>query len=303
MDKDKLPAELYVVATPIGNLDDMTFRAVNVLANVSLVAAEDTRRTRVLFDHFNIKTPLVTLHEHNESSVGPQLINRLCAGESLALVSDAGTPLLSDPGYRLVNLAIAANVPVKTIPGASAITAALSVAGLATDRFVFEGFLPAKAASRTACLERLRTESRTLVFFESSHRVLASVNDMVDVFGAGRVAVICRELTKRFETSIRGDLGHLQRVLGADPMQQKGEFVILVAGVVPDPNEQMPPAIQMGQALQEYLSGSQAARIAARLCGVDRRELYQRLSATEQCATDRDRLNEENPENKSTEEA
>jgi 16S rRNA (cytidine1402-2'-O)-methyltransferase len=260
----------------------MTYRAVSVLSSVSLVAAEDTRRTRVLFEHFAINTPLIALHEHNESSVGPQLVNRLCAGESLALVSDAGTPLLSDPGYRLVNLAIAANISIKTIPGASAITAALSIAGLATDRFVFEGFLPARQASRTACLERLRSESRTLVFFESSHRIFASIKDMAEVFGADRPAVICRELTKRFETTIRGGLGHLQQVLHTDPMQQKGEFVILVAGVEPDRDEQMPRAIEMGHALQEYLSGSQAARVAAKLCGVDRRELYQKLSGLEE---------------------
>ena len=284
MQNDKPKAELYVVATPIGNLDDMTYRAVSILSNVSMVAAEDTRRTRVLFDHFGINTPLITLHEHNESSVGPQLVNRLCAGESLALVSDAGTPLLSDPGYRLVNLAIAADVPIKVIPGPSSITAALSVAGLATDRFVFEGFLPAKQVSRRNCLERLRSESRTLVFFESSHRVLASVQDMAEVFGAGRPAVICRELTKRFETTLRGDLGHLQQVLGADPMQQKGEFVILLAGVEPDHDTQMLLAGEMGRALLEFLSGSQAARVAARLYGVDRRALYQELSGLEQPA-------------------
>jgi len=278
MNNDKPIAELYVVATPIGNLDDMSGRAVNILSSVSMVAAEDTRRTRVLFDRFGISTPLVALHEHNESSVAPQLVKRLCAGESLALVSDAGTPLLSDPGYRLLNLAIAANVTIRAIPGPSAITAALSIAGLATDRFAFEGFLPARQASRITCLERLRSESRTLVFFESSHRVLASLKDMAQVFGAKRPAVICRELTKRFETTLRGGLDHLQEVLGTDPMQQKGEFVILLAGVEPDQNEQMPRAIEMGHALQEYLSGSQAARVAARLYGVDRRELYQKLS-------------------------
>ncbi|MSQ99465.1 MAG: 16S rRNA (cytidine(1402)-2'-O)-methyltransferase [Xanthomonadales bacterium] len=295
MNNDKPIAELFVVATPIGNLDDMTYRAVNILSNVSVVAAEDTRHTRVLFDHFGIKTPLVILHEHNESAVGPQLVKRLCAGESVALVSDAGTPLLSDPGYRLLNLAIAANVTIKAIPGPSAITAALSIAGLATDRFVFEGFLPARQAARTTCLERLRFESRTLVFFESSHRVLASVKDIAQVFGAQRLAVICRELTKRFETTLRGELGHLQQVLGADPMQQKGEFVILLAGVEPDQDEQMPRAIEMGHALQEYLSGSQAARVAARLYGVDRRELYQKLSGLEQPLTAEEYPDKESP--------
>jgi 16S rRNA (cytidine1402-2'-O)-methyltransferase len=282
MHNDRPKGELYVVATPIGNLDDITYRAISILSNVSMVAAEDTRRTRVLLDHFGINTPLVTVHEHNESSLAPQLVNRLCAGESLALVSDAGTPLLSDPGYRLVNLAIAAGIAIKAIPGPSSITAALSIAGLATDRFVFEGFLPAKQASRRNCLERLRSEPRTLVFFESSHRILASVQDMAEVLGAGRPAVICRELTKRFETTLRGNLGHLQQVIGADPMQQKGEFVILLAGVEPDQDAQMVLAGQLGRALLEFLSGSQAARVAARLYGVDRRALYQELSGLEQ---------------------
>lgn len=280
MSEEILTASLYVVATPIGNLEDMTYRAVKVLSGVDLVAAEDTRRTRILFNHYGIDTPLLTLHEHNETSVAPQLINRLRDGKSVALVADAGTPLLSDPGYRLLNLAIEAGITVLTVPGASAVTAALSVAGLATDRFVFEGFLPSRQAARVSYLERLQQEERTLVFFESSHRVLAGLGDMAAVFGAGRPAAVCRELTKRFETTLRGDLGSLQQMLAADPDQQRGEFVIIVAGAVPDQDSDMPRALSMGRALQEFLSGSQAARVAAKLCGVDRRELYQRLSGS-----------------------
>jgi 16S rRNA (cytidine1402-2'-O)-methyltransferase len=281
MSKEMPTASLYVVATPIGNLDDMTSRAVSVLSEVDVVAAEDTRRTRTLFNHFGIETPLLTLHEHNEASVAKQLVNRMQEGKSVALVSDAGTPLLSDPGYRLVNLAIAANITVFTVPGASAITAALSVAGLPTDRFVFEGFLPSRRAARMSCLERLRQEERTLVFFESSHRVLEGLEDMAAVFGPNRPAAVCRELTKRFETTLRGTLASLQHALASDPDQQKGEFVVVVDGAVPEKNADMPKAVAMGEALQEFLSGSQAARVAAKLCGVDRRELYQRLTDKE----------------------
>jgi len=269
---------LYIVATPIGNLDDITYRAVQLLSSVDLVAAEDTRRTRVLFDHYGINTPLVALHEHNESSIAPGLVQRIVEGETIALVSDAGTPLVSDPGYRLLNLAIEAGVDVLTVPGVSAVTAALSVAGLPTDRFVFQGFLPSRHNARTALLERLQHETGTLVFFESSHRILSSIEDMALVFGGDRLAAVCRELTKRFETTLRGPLHELQQTIARDPVQQKGEFVVIVAGAQNDPDEAMPRAVEMGKALQEFISGSQAARVAARLCGVDRRELYQRLS-------------------------
>jgi len=269
---------LYVVATPIGNLEDISYRAVQLLSSVDLVAAEDTRRTRVLFDHYGIKTALTALHEHNEIAAAPGLVQRMLAGETMALVSDAGTPLVSDPGFRLINLAIDAGIDVLTVPGVSAVTASLSVAGLPTDRFVFQGFLPPKRAARTTLLQRLQYESGTLVFFESSHRILASIEDMAAVFGGNRRAAVCRELTKRFETTLRSSLSELQQMIAEDPDQQKGEFVVVVAGAEKDPHADMPGAIEMGIALQEFLSGSQAARVAAKLCGVDRRELYQRLS-------------------------
>jgi 16S rRNA (cytidine1402-2'-O)-methyltransferase len=279
MSDEKPSPGLYVVATPIGNLADMTYRAVEVLSGVDLVAAEDTRHTRVLFSHYGITTPLVALHEHNESTVAPKLVSRLREGESLALVSDAGTPLLSDPGYRLLKLAIGANVSVRAVPGASAVTAALSVAGLATDRFAFEGFLPSRHSARIAQLQDLRREQRTLVFFEASHRVLDSLVDMAAVLGGQRAAAVCREMTKRFETILRSELGGLPAMLKADADQQKGEFVIVVAGAEPDHDAELSAAVEMGRALQEYLSLSQAARVAAKLCGADRRVLYQLLSS------------------------
>jgi 16S rRNA (cytidine1402-2'-O)-methyltransferase len=281
MSQHSSPADLYVVATPIGNLADMSYRAVEVLSSVDLVAAEDTRHTRELFEHYGITTPLIALHEHNENTVAPQLLNRLLEGKPLALVTDAGTPLLSDPGYRLLNLAIGAHITVRAIPGASAVTAALSVAGLATDRFAFEGFLPSKQPARIACLHKLRGEQRTLVFFESSHRIVASIGDMAQVFGEQRAAAVCRELTKRFETVLRAGLGSLHQTIAHDADQQKGEFVIVVAGAKPDQSVAMAKAVEMGHALQEFLSLSQAARVAARLCAVERRELYQKLSGEE----------------------
>jgi len=271
--------DLYVVATPIGNLADMSYRAVEVLSGVDVVAAEDTRRTRVLFAHYGIDTPLIALHEHNEDAAAARLLKLLLGGKSVALVSDAGTPLVSDPGFRLIKLAIGANITVRAIPGASAVTAALCVSGLATDRFAFEGFLPSKRSARLARLQDLRAEGRTLVFFESSHRIAAGIDDMALVFGGQRAAAICRELTKKFERVLRGSLSSLQQMLAADADQRKGEFVVVVAGAEPDEDDRMRAAIDMALALQEYLSVSQAARVAARLSGADRRELYQRLSA------------------------
>jgi len=279
MSEEKTAAAIYVVATPIGNLADMSYRAVEVLSRVDLVAAEDTRRTRVLFEFYGIPTPLIALHEHNEDSVAPQLLNRLIKGGSLALVSDAGTPLISDPGYRLVKLAIDANIAVLPVPGASAITAALCVSGLATDRFCFEGFPPPKQTARIAWLKSLQHEQRTLVFFESSHRIVASMGDMALVFGEARAAAVCRELTKKFETVLRGGLGNLRHRISADADQQKGEFVIVVDGAMPDQDASMSRAFDLGSALLEYISVSQASRVAARLHGVDRRQLYELLSA------------------------
>jgi len=268
---------LYVVATPIGNLDDISLRALKVLSAADVIAAEDTRHSRALLSHHGIDRPLSSLHEHNEEQQAPKLIERLQQGASVALISDAGTPLLSDPGYRLVCLAAAAGIEVAAVPGPSALTAALSVSGLPTDRFVFEGFLPARAAARRKVLQRLSSEPRTLVFFESSHRIAESLADFALVFGAEREAAVCRELTKRFETVLRGTLGDLnQRIIGDDD-QRRGEFVLVVGGCPAAAEEGLPEAIRLARELQPLLGASQAARTAARFLEVPRRSVYEAL--------------------------
>lgn len=270
-------ARLYVVATPIGNLEDMTLRALKVLSAVDIIAAEDTRRTRVLLARHGLDKPLLSLQEHNEEQKAPRLVERLRQGDSIALVSDAGTPLLSDPGYRLVVLAIAAGIEVVTIPGPSAITAALSISGLPTDRFTFEGFLPSRHSARLKCLERLRDEPRTLVFFESSHRIHDSLTDLAAVLGAGRPVAVCREMTKQFETVLRGSLEEVANRVDSDPDQGRGEFVLVVGGNEKPPKGGMADAMALAKALLEFLPASQAARVAARIHGVSRRELYSAL--------------------------
>ncbi|HHJ14634.1 MAG TPA: 16S rRNA (cytidine(1402)-2'-O)-methyltransferase, partial [Gammaproteobacteria bacterium] len=225
---------LYVVATPIGNLGDMSTRAIEVLRQVVLIAAEDTRHSAGLLAHFGIDTPMQALHEHNEREQAPRLVQRMVEeGLELALISDAGTPLVSDPGYRLVRLARAAGVSVVPVPGPSALIAALSASGLPTDRFVFEGFLPPKAAARRARLEKLLTEPRTLIFYESSHRILDSLRDMAAVLGASRHAVLARELTKQFETILDDSLEALAGRVETDADQRRGELVVLVEGWCP----------------------------------------------------------------------
>ena len=270
-------AILHVVATPIGNLDDITLRALRVLAEVDVIAAEDTRHTRVLLSHYDIDTPMLALHEHNEDKAAPKLVARLENGQAIALVSDAGTPLLSDPGFRLVRAAAEAGITISTVPGPSAITAALSICGIATDRFTFEGFLPQKQSARIGLLSALQDEPRTVILFESSHRIVASLQDMETVLGSGREASICREMTKQFETVLRGNLADLRRRLEEDPNQRKGEFVIVLSGGEVDYPAALGKAMELGHALQEYLPISQAARVAARVCGVSRRELYDHL--------------------------
>jgi len=270
-------ARLYVVATPIGNLEDITLRALAVLGAVDVIAAEDTRHTRVLMSRHGLDKPLLSLQEHNEEQVAPKLVERLQRGESVALVSDAGTPLVSDPGYRLVQLAIGAGVEVVTIPGASSVTAALSISGLATDRFTFEGFLPARQVARQKRLASLGNESRTMVFFESSHRIRESLADIAAVFGQGRQMAVCREMTKKFETVLRGTVAEVIDRIQGDADQVKGEFVLVVAGSEADQDEKFAAALGIARALQEYLPASQAARVAAKLYDVPRRELYSAL--------------------------
>ena len=268
---------LYVVATPIGNLEDISARALRVLREVSLIAAEDTRHSSRLLAHFGIQTPLAACHEHNEREEGGRLIGRLQGGEDVALISDAGTPLISDPGYHLVRQARAAGVAVVPVPGACALIAALSAAGLPSDRFIFEGFLPAKAAARCARLEALKEEPRTLIFYEAPHRILESLGDFRDVFGGDRIAVLGRELTKTFETLKGLPLSELHAWVEADSNQQRGECVVLVEGwhAPLDERAVSAEALRVLDLLLAEMPLKRAAAIAADITGVRRNLLYQ----------------------------
>ncbi len=265
---------LYVVATPIGNLRDISLRAIDVLKAVALVAAEDTRHTRKLFAHHGIATPLLAVHEHNERALTGQLLARLAGGESLALVSDAGTPLISDPGFVLVRAARLAGVRVVPVPGPSALVTALSGSGLPTDRFLFEGFLPPRQAARRQRLQALCGQGVTLVFYESSHRIVDCLADMADCLGPARNAVIARELTKAYETIHAGMLAELLDWLRADPDQQKGEFVVLVQGAASDSGQLDAAARHALGVLLGELPLRQAAALAARITGASKNRLY-----------------------------
>lgn len=267
---------LYVVATPIGNLEDISARALRILREVNAIAAEDTRHTGQLLAHFEINTPLFSLHEHNEHARLAQVAARLREGQSLALVSDAGTPLISDPGFPLVRELCRQGLKVIPIPGPSSILAALSVAGLPTDRFVFEGFLPAKSAARRERLQTLVWEDRTLVFLESSHRIAETLSDMAEVLGAQRPAVIARELTKRFEEVQGAPLVELIDWLGADPHRSRGEFVVLVQGAPVVTNEvDTPETRRLLTALLEELPMGRAVAVAVKATGLKRKTLYE----------------------------
>jgi len=267
---------LYIVATPIGNLGDVSQRAISTLQSVDLVAAEDTRHSMKLLQHLAINTPCVAFHEHNERDKTAQLISKLQAGKSIALISDAGTPLLSDPGYHLVKAAHAEGIPVVPVPGASALLAALVAAGLPTDRFVFEGFLPSKKLARSKYLAGLQHETGTLVFYEAPHRILATLQDMVDIFGSEREAVLARELTKTYETVHRARLGELLEWVGGDANQQRGEIVIVVAGAPPRLDEALSPEVMnILSILLAHLPLKQATAIAAELTGQKKNRLYE----------------------------
>jgi len=266
---------LYIVATPLGNPGDMSRRALETLAGVDVIAAEDTRRIKRLLRHFHIGADCVSLHEHNEGQVSAQVVKRLQAGQSVALVSDAGTPLISDPGYELIRLAQDAGVRIIPVPGPSALTAALSVAGLPNDRFVFEGFLPARSAARIARLEQLRNEPRTLVFYEAPHRILATLRDMGAVFGMEREAAMARELTKTYETIRRDRLERLIEWVASDSEQQRGEIVVLVHGMPQTPGAAAQVDVrQLLAVLLEGRSTKEAVTLAADLTGEKRNRLY-----------------------------
>ncbi|WP_457435810.1 16S rRNA (cytidine(1402)-2'-O)-methyltransferase [Pseudomonas sp. TE3786] len=268
---------LYVVATPIGNLDDISARALKVLRDVALIAAEDTRHSIRLMQHFGIGTPLAACHEHNERDEGSRFLARLQAGDDVALISDAGTPLISDPGYHLVRQVRAAGIKVVPVPGPCALIAALSAAGLPSDRFIFEGFLPAKAVGRRARLEAVKEEPRTLIFYEAPHRILECLEDMELVFGGERVALLARELTKTFETLNGLPLTELRAWVASDSNQQRGECVVLVAGwQAPEGDEAVnAETLRVLDLLLKEMPLKRAAALAAEITGVRKNLLYQ----------------------------
>lgn len=268
--------ELRVVATPIGNLGDFSPRAREALATANVIAAEDTRHTAGLLRHFGLEVPLVSLHEHNEASRIPQLLGRMQAGETVALVSDAGTPLLSDPGGGLVGAALAAGLRVTPIPGASALLAALCVAGLPADRFSFEGFLPARGSARQQALAALAAEPRTMVFYEAPHRIAETLADAAAAFGGERPAAIARELTKLHETVYRGTLDELLARAAQEPNLARGEIVLLVSGYrAPAGGEALDvEALRWLRLLLPHLPTSRAAAVVAEGLGLRRQAVY-----------------------------
>ena len=270
-------AALYVVSTPIGNLDDLSPRAVETLKKVDLIAAEDTRHSGRLMQHFAIATPMLAVHDHNERARAQRLVQKLAQGQSIALISDAGTPLISDPGYHLVSAVREAGYRVVPIVGACALIAGLSVSGLATDRFSFYGFLPAKSSSRIQRLQQLAKVTHTQVFYESPHRIVAMVSDMVSVMGPERQLVLARELTKTFETVYGAPAADVQAWLAADLNQQKGEFVVLIEGAEPEKLQAIGPKEErMLTLLLAELPIKKAAAITASITGHKKKALYDR---------------------------
>lgn len=267
-----MAATLFVVATPIGNLEDFTFRAVRILGTVSVIACEDTRRTRVLLDHYGIRCPLVSYHEHNEAQRARELLSRLEAGESVALVSDAGTPLISDPGYRLVAAAVEAGIPVVPVPGVSAAIAALSASGLPAGAFCFAGFFPAKRTQRIRLLEQHKESPATLVFYEAPHRILETLTDIEQVLG-GRRVVIGRELSKIHEEFLRGTPRQLRDSLSARDAI-RGEMTVLIAKAEHPAADDTPVVEAVGRLIAEGVSRMDAIKTVARNRGLSKREVY-----------------------------
>ena len=283
MTNSSVNACLYVVATPIGNLDDMTPRAIATLKAVDIIACEDTRTSGKLLNHFNISTQTWAYHEHNSEVQTPKIIEMIQQGHPVALISDAGTPLISDPGYQLVQAAHEAGVKVVPVAGVSAVITALSVAGLPSDKFCFVGFLPAKTHGRQKQLQAYKERTETLIFYEAPHRIIASLEDMATVFGANRPITYCRELTKTFETVVKSDIGALIEFVKQDSNQQKGEIVLVVAGhsVQKEVDESMQHDKLLLRLLQD-LSVKKAAALASELTGVKKNALYQRLLQLQQ---------------------
>lgn len=267
---------LWVVATPIGNLQDISLRALDILAEVDLIAAEDTRRTAVLLNAHGISTPLTAYHEHNETSKARILVGKLKAGKSIALVSDAGTPLISDPGFRLVSMAVAESISCSPVPGPCAAVAALSVSGQPVNHFYFAGFLPAKGNARNDRLRELQEKPETLILYESGHRIINCLAAISELLGADRPLSVCRELTKQFETVLRGNAGQVLEWVKQDKMQQKGEFVIVIgpASVNSKTTEISSQTRKLFSLLCAELPASKAARIAAAVTGESRQAIY-----------------------------
>ncbi|MEA5620450.1 16S rRNA (cytidine(1402)-2'-O)-methyltransferase [Cronbergia sp. UHCC 0137] len=275
MQTEPKPGTLYIVGTPIGNLEDITFRAVRILQTVDVIAAEDTRHTGKLLQHFQVKTPQLSYHEHNQNSRIPELLAELKNGKAIALVSDAGMPGISDPGYELVKACVEEGIGVVPIPGASAAITALSAAGLPTNKFIFEGFLPAKGQQRRECLELLQAELRTLIFYESPHRLRDTLADLGTVLGSDRSIVIARELTKLYEEFWRGSI--TQAIAHYKEREPQGEYTLVVAGS-PATTPQLTEAelkAELVEMIKQGVSRSQASRQLAKDTSISRRQLYQ----------------------------
>ncbi|MGL4454929.1 MAG: 16S rRNA (cytidine(1402)-2'-O)-methyltransferase [Plesiomonas sp.] len=269
------PATLYIVPTPIGNLDDITQRALKVLQQVDLVAAEDTRHSGLLLQHFGIQARFFALHDHNEQQKAEVLVEKLRQGHSIALISDAGTPLISDPGFHLVRRCREAQISVIPLPGPCAAIAALSASGIASDRFCFEGFLPAKSKGRQDTLRAILEEPRTLIFYESTHRLLDSLQDMVTVLGADRYVVLARELTKTWETIHGAPVGELLAWVQEDEVRRRGEMVLVVEGAKPAEDDALSAlVIKTLSLLAQDLPLKKAAALTAEIHGVKKNALY-----------------------------
>ena len=268
-----MAGNLYIVATPIGNLGDISERAVEILKQVDLIAAEDTRHSKTLLERFGINTKACAYHEHNEEQRTSKLIEQLIGGESIALISDAGTPLINDPGYRLVAAAHDNGIQVVPIPGPSAIITALSASGLPTNKFIFEGYLPAKSEARKKCIQELTSESRTLIFYEAPHRILGLISDMCEILGAERRVTIARELTKQFEQIVRDSVSEINAKLKNGEIKIKGEFVVILEGAQ-EVSVADTEALRINQILSEKLSPKDAAGLTAKITGKKKNEVY-----------------------------